>query len=57
VVGSKVCQLLALETGLPETFIYGPQGLTYRIEILKIDRTLSDKPHRASLGEAPKKGN
>ncbi len=57
VVGSQVCQLLALETGLPETFVYGPQGRTYRIEILKIDHTLSDKPHRASLGEAPKKGN
>jgi hypothetical protein len=54
VVGSKVCQLLALETGLPETFVYGPQRHTYRIEILDIHRTLSDEPHRAALGEAPK---
>jgi len=55
VVGSQTCQLLALEEGLPETFVYGPQGRTYRIEILKIEKTLSDKPQRASLG-APKKG-
>jgi hypothetical protein len=54
VVGTQVCQLLALEAGLPETFVYGPQGHTYRIEILKIDKALSNKPHRASLGK-PKK--
>jgi hypothetical protein len=54
IVGSKTCQLLALEEGLPETFVYGPQGRTYRIEILKIEKTLSAKPRRAALG-APKK--
>lgn len=54
VVGSQICQLLALEEGLPETFVYGPQARTYRIEILKIDRTFSDKPQRASLGETTK---
>lgn len=54
VVGSQVCQLLALEEGLPQTFVYGPQGRTFRIEILKIERTLSDKPDRASLGETEK---
>jgi hypothetical protein len=56
VVGSKTCQLLALEEGLPETFVYGPQARTYRIEILKIEKTLSDKPHRASLGAPKKRG-
>jgi hypothetical protein len=56
VIGTQVCQLLALEAGLPETFVYGPQGRTYRIEILKIDKTLGDKPHRASLGKPKKKG-
>lgn len=56
VVGSQVCQLMALEKGLPETFVYGPQGRTYRIEVLKIDRTLTDKPQRASLGKSKKKG-
>jgi hypothetical protein len=52
VIGSKTCQLLALEPGLPETFVYGPRERTYRIELLKINRTLSAKPRRASLGSA-----
>jgi hypothetical protein len=55
VIGSQSCQLLALEPGLPETFVYGPQERTYRIELLKIDRTLSAKPRRAVLGAT--KGN
>lgn len=50
VIGSQSCQLLALEPGLPETFVYGPQHRTYRIELLKIERTLSAKPRRAALG-------
>jgi len=52
VIGSQTCQLLALEPGLPETFVYGPQERTYRIELLKITRTLSAKPRRATLGTA-----
>ncbi len=55
VVGSKTCQLLALEPGLPETFVYGPQGRTYRIEILKITKKVSAKPNRAPLGATKKK--
>jgi hypothetical protein len=50
VVGSRSCQLLALEPGLPETFVYGARGKTYRIELLKIHRVVSRHPHRASLG-------
>jgi hypothetical protein len=50
VIGSQTCQLLALEPNLPETFVYGPQEHTYRIELLKISRTLSAKPRRAALG-------
>jgi hypothetical protein len=42
--------MVALEPGLPETFIYGAQEKSFRIELLKIDTTLSAKPHRASLG-------
>lgn len=49
VIGSQSCQLIALEPGLPETFVYGPAERTYRIELLKIGTTLSSKPHRASL--------
>ena len=54
-IGSQTCQLLALEPGLPETFVYGPQERTYRIELLKIDETLTAKPRRASLGAGAKK--
>jgi hypothetical protein len=50
VIGSQTCQLLALEPGLPETFVYGPQERTYRIELLKIHQTLTVKPRRATLG-------
>lgn len=50
VIGSKSCQMLALEPGLPETFVYGPQERTYRIELLKIEKTYSAKPRRATLG-------
>jgi hypothetical protein len=50
VIGSQSCQLLALEPGLPETFVYGPQEHTYRIEVLKINKTYSAKPRRAALG-------
>jgi hypothetical protein len=54
VIGSQSCQLLALEPGMPETFVYGPQERTYRIELLKIHQTLGAKPRRASLGKTKK---
>ncbi len=54
VLGSKTCQLLALAPGVPETFVYGPQGRTFRIELLKIHFIASKKPHRAPLGNKPK---
>jgi hypothetical protein len=50
IVGSQSCQLLALEPQMPETFVYGPHERTYRIELLKINRTVSAKPRRATLG-------
>jgi hypothetical protein len=58
VIGSQTCQLLALEPGLPETFVYGAQEHTYRLELLKIERTLTAKPRRAALGatKSTKKG-
>jgi hypothetical protein len=54
-LGSQTCQLLALEPGLPETFVYGAEGRTYKIELLKISLVESDKLNRAPLGE-PEKG-
>jgi hypothetical protein len=54
VLGSQTCQLLALKPGVPETFVYGPQGRTFRIELLKIHFIASKKPHRAPLGNKSK---
>jgi hypothetical protein len=54
VIGSQTCQLLAMEPGLPETFVYGGQGRIFRIEVLKIEQVVSGKPQRATLGSSPK---
>ncbi len=51
VVGSQACQLLALEPGLPETVVFGPQARTYRIELLKMQLEYSDHLNRAALGK------
>jgi hypothetical protein len=56
VIGSETCQLLAMAPGLPETFVYGGQGRTYRIEVLKIEKVLSQHPELAKLG-APKQNS
>jgi hypothetical protein len=55
VLGSETCQLLAMEEGLPETFVYGGNGRTYKIELMKIHLVESDKLNRAPLGK-PKQG-
>jgi hypothetical protein len=55
VLGSERCELLLMEPGLPETFVYGGAGRTYKIELLKIHLIESDKLNRAPLGK-PKKG-
>lgn len=44
VLGGQTCQLLELEPGLPETFVYGPHNLTFKIELLKIHLVASSKP-------------
>lgn len=55
VLGSETCQMLAMEVGLPETFVYGGSEKTYTIELLKIELVESDKVNKAALGN-PKKG-
>jgi hypothetical protein len=37
-LGSETCDLLAVEPGFPETFVYGANSRRYRITILKIER-------------------
>jgi hypothetical protein len=51
VLGSDSCQLLAMEVGVPETFVYGGAGRTYKIELLKIHLVATDKLNRAPLGK------
>jgi hypothetical protein len=36
VSGTDTCELLEVETGLPETFEYGPNHVRYKISVLKI---------------------
>jgi hypothetical protein len=55
-LGSATCQLLAIEPGLPETFVYGPQGRAYKIELLKIRLVATDKLNRAPLGKPKSDG-
>ncbi|MGV1049238.1 MAG: hypothetical protein ACOYD4_12035 [Solirubrobacterales bacterium] len=53
-LGSTTCQLLAVEPGLPETFVYGPRHRTFKIELLKLRLLRTDKPRRAPLGQPRK---
>jgi hypothetical protein len=55
VLGSQTCQMLVMEEGLPQTFVYGGAEKTYKIEIIKIDLVESDKVNKAPLGEDEKK--
>ncbi len=55
VLGSKTCQLLALEPGVPETFVYGAKNKTVRMQLLAINRVVRDKP-RAAPFAAPDQG-
>jgi hypothetical protein len=38
--GSEVCQLLELELGMPETFVYGANETRYTINVLKIEKVV-----------------
>lgn len=56
VLGSGSCELLAMEPGVPETFVYGGNNRTFKIELLKIHLVKTDKLNRAPLGKPPKRG-
>jgi hypothetical protein len=56
VLGSQTCELLVMETGVPETFVYGGAGRTFTVELLKIHLVATDKLNRAPLGEPKKPG-
>jgi hypothetical protein len=37
VTGSESCQLLELEEGIPETFVYGANDVRYKLTVLKVE--------------------
>jgi hypothetical protein len=49
--GSEHCQLIVLESGIPETVVYGTNSRTYRIELLKIRLLKTDKLNVAPTGK------
>jgi hypothetical protein len=57
VLGSATCEMIAMEPNLPETFVYGGAGRTYKIELLKIHLVETDQLNRAPLGKPKQKPN
>lgn len=57
VLGGETCEMLALEKGVPETFVYGGNKRIFRIELLKLRLTETDKLNKAPLGEQDRGGN
>ncbi len=55
-VGGETCELLALEKGVPETFVYGGNEKIYKIELLDVNLVRSDSINKAPLGKSGKKG-
>jgi hypothetical protein len=53
-VGSEACQLIVLQPEIPETVVYGADSRTYRIELLKVSLTETDKLNTAPLGKSKK---
>lgn len=51
ILGSQTCQMLVMEPGLPQTFVYGGAEKTYTIELLKVELVESDKLNKAALGD------
>ena len=54
-VGSEACQLIVLQPEIPETVVYGADSRTYRIELLEVGLTETDKLNTAPLGKSKKK--
>jgi hypothetical protein len=41
--GTDTCQLLEVEPGFPETFVYGENGVRYKINVLKVEPVAAGK--------------
>lgn len=57
IVGGETCQLLALKPNLPETVVYGGSERTFRIELLKVELTPTEKLTKAPLGKNKSKSS
>ncbi len=42
--GASTCQLLEVETGMPITFVFGPDAARYKLTILKVEPVATSKP-------------
>lgn len=42
--GASICQLLEVETGMPITFVYGPNGARYKLTVLKVEPVAAGQP-------------
>ncbi len=42
--GASICQLLEVETGMPITFVYGPDGARYKLTVLKVEPVATEHP-------------
>lgn len=54
-VGGETCELLAMEPGVPENFVYGGNEKIYRIELIDLNLVRSDSVNKAPLGKPHKK--
>ena len=41
--GTQSCQLIEIEPGFPETFVFGPEATRFKIEILKVEPVTAGK--------------
>ncbi|MFL5899014.1 MAG: hypothetical protein ACJ76D_11245 [Solirubrobacterales bacterium] len=44
VSGTDSCELIELQPGFPQTFVYGEGGVRYKINVVKIEPVLTDHP-------------
>ncbi len=41
--GDQSCQLIEVEPGFPETFVYGPNSVRYKVEVVKVEPVIAGK--------------
>jgi hypothetical protein len=55
--GGETCELLAMEPGVPENFVYGGNEKIYRIELIDLNLVRSDSVNKAPLGKPHKQNS